>query len=134
MVNPIFNDLKVELNYGIIEIDFPKEINIEIATSYSECLGYFSSDKNYPILMNFKSVKTATKAPRDFMAQVENEGPHAILIDSPLTSMIANFYRSISAPHLNIKIFTSKEKAIQWLTSYNVGISTVRHSSLRSYE
>lgn len=130
----MFNDLKVELKIGIIEIDFPKEIDLKIATFYSQCLGYISLEKNYPILMNFKSVLYSTKESRDLMARIGHNGPKAILVDSPINSMIANFFMRISAPHLNIRIFNSKEKAVLWLTNHNVGINTVRHSNFKSYE
>ncbi len=130
----ILDDLKIELKVGIIEVDFPKKIDLKVATFYSECLGYILLEKNYPILMNFKSVVFSNKESRDFMAGIEHNGPKAILIDSALGSMIANFFMKISAPTLNIKIFISKEEAILWLRSHSVEINTVRHSNLKSYE
>lgn len=82
-----------------------------------ECTDY----QPYPLLSNIKPIKIISKPARDFLASEAGcEGiiAAAILIDSPLGSMIGNFWISISRPLRPTKIFTNEAEAKKWLTQY----------------
>ena len=83
-----------------------------------ECTGY----QSYPLLSNIKPIKTISKPARDFLASEKGcEGiiAAAILIDSPLGSMIGNFWISINKPLRPTKIFTDEDEAKKWLVKFS---------------
>ncbi len=74
--------------------------------------------KRYPILSNIRNVKDSTRDAREFLASEEGcEGviKAAILIKSPVSKIIANFFINTSRPIVPTKIFTDERKAKKWL-------------------
>ena len=73
------------------------------------------------LIADIRSVKSSTKQARDFFASEKGcEGiiATALIIDSPLGSMIGNFYINISKPLRPVKIFTNEDKAKKWLVQF----------------
>lgn len=78
-------------------------------------------DKDYPLFVNIKTVKHITKEARDYLAS--KEGCHkaascAILINSNVTRVLANYFIMINKPLVPTKVFTNEEGAKQWLSEY----------------
>ncbi len=74
--------------------------------------------KSYPLLTNIKSVKESTKAARDYLASKEGcqgVSKAAIIISSPVSKMIANFFILASHPLIPTKMFTNEAEAKRWL-------------------
>jgi hypothetical protein len=111
-----------ELEDGIIIGTFKLEyVDLSIAQVITNYRLELQKGKSYLLLSNIKSIKSSTKPARDFMASKEGcEGviAAAMLIDSPLGSMIGNFFISISRPLVATKIFTEEAAAKKWLTQY----------------
>ncbi len=79
------------------------------------------NDKDYPLFINIKVVKHITKEARDYLAS--KEGCHktascAILINSNVTRVLANYFIMINKPLVPTKVFTNEEGAKQWLSEY----------------
>ncbi len=77
--------------------------------------------KSYPMLADIKSVRDTTKEARDFLASKEGcEGltAIAIMINSPVSKMIANFFIKASRPVIPTTMFTDERAAKKWLTQY----------------
>lgn len=77
--------------------------------------------QSYPLLSNIKPIKNISKPARDYLASEDGcEGiiAAAVLIDSPLGSMIGNFFISISRPLRPTKIFTDETEAKKWLAKF----------------
>lgn len=103
---------------GTFQSDF---IDLSIAQKITEYRLKLQKGKEYPLLSNIKTVKNTTKQARDFMASKEGcEGvvAAAILIDSPIGSMIINFFIRVSKPLRPTKIFTIEEEAKTWLAQF----------------
>lgn len=80
-------------------------------TNYKQCI----------TIADVRSIKKITKEARDFMASEQGcEGiiATAIIIDSPLGMMLANFYISINKPLRPVKLFTNIAKAKKWLSQF----------------
>lgn len=78
-------------------------------------------DKDYPLFIDIKVVKHITKDARDYLAS--KEGCHkaascAIIINSNVTRVLANYFIAINRPLVPTKVFTNEEAAKQWLTEY----------------
>lgn len=75
----------------------------------------------YATIVDIRNVKHTTKEARDFLASEEGcEGviATAIIIDSPLGAMLANFYMAINRPLRPVKMFTEMNKSKQWLKQF----------------
>lgn len=96
-------------------------IDLSIAQKITEHRLKVQKGKEYPLLSNIKTVKNTTKQARDYMAsKVGCEGviAAAILIDSPIGSMIINFFIRVSKPFRPTKIFTDEAEAKKWLAQF----------------
>jgi hypothetical protein len=117
-------DLAIELEDGIIIGIFkPEHIDIEIAKKLVKYRIQATAGKHFPTIVNIKSVKSSTKEARDFFASEKGcEGiiATALIIDSPLGSMIGNFYINISRPLRPVRLFTDEAKAKKWLNQFIV--------------
>lgn len=75
----------------------------------------------YPIIANVTSLKSSTKAARDFFASeagCEGINAAAVIINSPVGSIIGNFYIRISRPLRPTKLFTDVTQAKKWLAQF----------------
>ncbi len=78
-------------------------------------------EKKYPFFANIRSVKYSSKKAREFFACEKGcEGllAAALLVDSPLGSLIGNFFVKASNPKIPTKTFSNETEAIKWLTQY----------------
>lgn len=78
-------------------------------------------DTKHLLLSNIKAIKSTTKAARDYMASEEGcQGviAAAVLIDSAIGSMIANFFISISKPFVPTRVFSDESEAKRWLLQH----------------
>lgn len=115
-------DVTIELEDGIVVAKWKNSfVDLNVAKQAVkwrlECTNFTS----YPLLSNIKLVKSSTKEARDFLATEKGcEGiiAAAVLIDSPISSMIGNFFIRVSKPLRPTKIFTNEGEAKKWLTKF----------------
>ncbi|MES2396741.1 MAG: hypothetical protein V4549_12090 [Bacteroidota bacterium] len=103
---------------GTFHSDF---MDLSIAQKVTEYRLKLQKGKAYPLLSNVKTIKNSTKSARDFMASEEGcKGVvvAAVLIDSPVGSIIINFFIRVSKPLRPTKIFTNEEEAKKWLSQF----------------
>lgn len=123
----LMNELK--LPYGIIkyeepivyitlkkgvELGFPE---IKELIHYAESL---SGGKNYFVFSNVPDNVTVTPEGRKFSFDAKNspfQKGTAVLVKSNAVSLAANLYMDFKQPEFPYKVFTEKQKAIDWLLS-----------------
>jgi len=114
--------LKIELEDFILIGTFKSEfVDLNIAHEATNYRLEIQKDKAYPLLSNIKAVKNSSKSARDFLASEEGcKGviAAAVLIDSPISSMIGNFFIRVSKPLRPTKIFTDEAEAKKWLAQF----------------
>lgn len=95
-------------------------MNLEVAKSIVKERLTFVNGISYPCLFDLTKVKEATKEARDYMADKGNDLvlASAILVNSPLLKMGANFFIMVNKPKSPTRMFTSKESAIEWLGQF----------------
>lgn len=79
------------------------------------------SDKEFPLLIDSTGIKSITKEGRDFFSMNNRESlviALGILVNSPLSRVVGNFFMGLNKPRVDTKLFSSEEEAIQWLKSY----------------
>lgn len=100
---------------GTIKI---KEVDLDMVKKITEYRLSVQHGTKHFLLSNIKAIKSSTKAARDYMASEEGcQGviAAAVLIDSAISSMIGNFFISISKPLVPTRIFTDESEAKKWL-------------------
>jgi hypothetical protein len=73
----------------------------------------------YPVFCDMRGIKDSDKPARDYLAKEGSlmVNAVAVLTDSPVTRIMANFYLTISRPTVPTKMFTDKAHAIEYLKS-----------------
>lgn len=76
-----------------------------------------------PILIDGRSLFKITKEARDYFSSEEGSellSAAALIVDSSLTKMLANFFIriNIKKPLIPIKLFSDEQEAIKWLEEY----------------
>jgi hypothetical protein len=97
------------------------EVTLENVTEVSRHLKKLSKGKKVPVFTDMRGLKSMTREARLFLsgedaAQVTSAA--ALLIGSPLSKVIGNFFMGINKPPYPTKLFTSEEKALQWLKGF----------------
>lgn len=115
--------VSIELVNGILMAVLKCEtLDLQIAKASVNYRLKFYADKDYPLIVNIKTVKHVTKGARDYLASMEGCDKVSfcgIITNSMITKFLANFFISINKPLVPTKVFNSEEAAIQWLTSIN---------------
>jgi len=84
-------------------------------------IGRIGRGKGLPVLVDFKNLKSQDRGARTYFAGKETAEAVtacAILISSPLSRVIGNFYMGLNKPVAPTKLFTSESDAIEWLKAY----------------
>ncbi len=77
-----------------------------------------SGDSNFPILIDLKEIKSISKEARDHFSmrgRKPNVTAIAMLVASPLSKIIGNFFLGLNKPTVPTKMFTNELDAIQWM-------------------
>ena len=73
-----------------------------------------------PVLIDLRQIRSLTREAREFFSGPRNTRivAAALLIGSPLSRMIGNFFIGLSKMSVDHRLFTSYGEAIAWLTAY----------------
>ncbi len=108
-----------DICYTMVKND--ADIQLQDAIENTAAVKEISEGKVYPMLVNLKGIKTISKDARDhFSMQGRTPGVTAIamLIKSPVSKIIGNFFLGLNRSAVPSRLFTSEEKAIEWLKQY----------------
>ncbi len=79
-----------------------------------------AGNKPYVLLIVTGELATYTKEARELSASkafIDKAVAKAVLIESIAQKIIGNFYLKVSKPYLQTRLFSDREKAIDWLKS-----------------
>ncbi len=71
-----------------------------------------------PLLMDIRGARALTREARAFYASpvaAEVFNATALLISSPLSRALGNFFLGLNKPHMPTRLFTSEAEALAWL-------------------
>jgi hypothetical protein len=77
-----------------------------------------SGGSNYPILVDLREIKSISKEARDHFSmrgRKPNVTAIAMLVSSPLSRIIGNFFLGLNKPTVPTRLFTSEEEGILWM-------------------
>ncbi len=94
------------------------KINLEDAKEIRAKHLEATSGISYPLLVDMKNILGLDNDARKYFSANDMYLAVAFLIESPVSRVIANFFIGISKPPVPVKMFTSEEKAIEWLKGF----------------
>ena len=97
------------------------ELTLADAKEQIAAIGKIGRGKGVPILVDFTNLKSQDREARTYFAGEETTkavSACALLISSPLSRVIGNFYMGLNKPITPTKLFTSEAEAIEWLKGY----------------
>lgn len=98
-------------------------IQLQDALNNSNCIKEISEGKVYPLLVNLKEIKSISKEARDHFSmnnRVPGVSAIAMLIKSPVSRIVGNFFLGLNKPTVPTKLFTEETKAIAWLKQFTL--------------
>ena len=108
---------------GVIHIKYfaKSEMNIESAREEIQYINQMTSGKKAPCLVDITNVKSVTRGARLYYsseAATNVIAAAALLINSQVSRILANFFLGINKPQMPVKLFNSEEQAVEWLSRF----------------
>lgn len=78
--------------------------------------------KKYPLLVNLTGIKYSSREARNYYSGYETGkfiSHAAMLVEDPVSQLMGNIFMKIQRTAFAIKLFTKREKALDWLKNYN---------------
>jgi SpoIIAA-like len=89
----------------------------ETMTAYLE----ISKGKRLPLFVDTKEMKFMSREVRLYYASEEAAkvaSAVAIIVGTPVSRVLGNFYLGLSNPHLPSRLFSSEQEALEWLKGF----------------
>lgn len=94
------------------------EVSVEYARENSTAVNSLFKGKKFPLLIDSRGIKSMTKEARNQFTTKGREthtNAFAIIIDSPLSKVIGNFFMGINKPAVPTRLFDDEKEAEMWL-------------------
>lgn len=98
------------------------EIDLNDARENSEVINAFPGPSNFALLIDARPIKSITKEARDHFSMRGRDSrviAFAILIESPLSTIIGNFFMGLNKPRVPVRLFTNEKKALAWCADFS---------------
>ncbi|MCK4764636.1 MAG: STAS/SEC14 domain-containing protein [Candidatus Aminicenantes bacterium] len=109
---------------GIVwSIMLPQAVEtIETAKKNTAAGVTLSGGKKRPLLLDMSKIKSMNKEARDYYARGDKrescEKAVALIIKSPISRILGNFFLGFNKPTEPTKLFTDEKKALEWLKTF----------------
>jgi hypothetical protein len=97
------------------------DVTLEEAKENSIAVNALSAGESFPLLIDSRQIRSITKEARDFFSMNNREScvsAFAIIIDSPLSRIIGNFFMGLNKPRVPARLFTTETEALKWLKEF----------------
>lgn len=98
------------------------EIGLEHAQANTKTVRQLSGDQVYPILVDIRKIRSISKEARDHFAMRDRKPgvlAIAMLVSSPLSRIIGNFFLGLNHPVVPTRMFTDRDQAERWIVDGN---------------
>lgn len=97
------------------------EITEKEAIENSIAVNSLYRDKNFPLLVDARDIKYIERKAREHFS-IGGRGTHvssfALMVKSPLSRMIGNFFMGLNKPSVPAKLFDKEAEAVEWLKQF----------------
>ncbi|HZI11771.1 MAG TPA: hypothetical protein VE153_15415 [Myxococcus sp.] len=97
------------------------EVTLDDARENVALCRQMNAGRKRPVLVDLRAVKSQSAEARAYLAGREGSEicqAVGLLIDSPLSRVLGNFYLGMNKPVVPTRLFTSEEEALAWLRSF----------------
>jgi hypothetical protein len=97
------------------------EVTIAEARENSIVVNSLSKGKSFPLLIDSRNIRSISKDARDFFSMNNRDScivAFGIIIDSPLSRIIGNFFMGLNKPRVPARLFTDEKEALEWLKEF----------------
>jgi hypothetical protein len=114
---------RIRLVNGIIHYQVvpEAEVTIEDTREYVEIQAKLTGGKKIPNLTDLRDVKSITREARAYLSgeeAVSLTSACALIIGSPVSKIIGNFFLGLNKPAYPTRLFISEENAFEWLKGF----------------
>lgn len=108
---------------GICRIVHVPDAEVDLADAEDTMAAYrrVYGGKRRPLLVDTKTMKSFSREARHYYASEEAAAvasAAAIIVGTPVSRVLGNFYLGLSNPRLPSRLFSSEEEALKWLQGY----------------
>jgi hypothetical protein len=96
-------------------------VNLKEAVENSMAVDSFYEGKKFPILIDARQVKSMAKEARAHFStngRKTNINAMAIMVKSPLSRVIGNFFMGLNKPPVPAKLFDDESEAVIWCKQF----------------
>ncbi|MCW3070417.1 MAG: hypothetical protein JWO44_307 [Bacteroidetes bacterium] len=115
-------ELSYDANSRILRIKIIEGSEIELADALQnhEATKILTKNERHLVLVDGRVNLSVSREARNYAASKDHEGAiaSAMIITSTANKLIGNFYINVNKPVIPTKIFSSEEKAIEWLEGF----------------
>ncbi|HET6990441.1 MAG TPA: hypothetical protein VFJ43_03915 [Bacteroidia bacterium] len=118
---PVFTTTLDKRGFIISKVRPGAEIGLVEAKANTQTVIDISGGANYPILVDIREIKSVSKEARDHFSmrgRKPNVTAIAMLVNSPLSRIIGNFFLGLNKPTVPTQMFNSETDAIAWMIRY----------------
>ena len=98
------------------------EIELENAIQNQEAVKQLTNDEKHLLVVDARSIDVyVSKEARAFSAERKASDPciaKAFIVNSTANRLIGNFYINFNKPNVPTKLFSTVEKAVEWLNTF----------------
>lgn len=97
------------------------EVTLEDAQETMAAYLKLNKGKRRPLFIDTKTMKSMARVARHYYAgeeAVKVASAAAIIVGTPVSKVLGNFYLGLSNPYLPSRLFTSEDEALAWLKGY----------------
>jgi hypothetical protein len=97
------------------------EVTLEDAKETMAAYLKLNKGKRLPLFVDTKTMKSLSRDARKYYAGEEAAkvaSAVAIIVGTPVSRVLGNFYLGLSNPHLPSRLFSSESEALEWLKGY----------------
>lgn len=108
---------------GIARIIHFPGVELTLADAEETMAAYLklNNGKRLPLFIDTKTMKSMSRESRQYYAGEEAAkvaSAAAIIVGTPVSRVLGNFYIGLSNPHLPSRLFSSEDEALEWLKGY----------------
>jgi len=97
------------------------EVTLEDAKETMAAYLKINKGKRLPLFVDTKTMRSLAREARKYYAGEEAAkvaSAVAIIVGTPVSRVLGNFYLGLSNPHLPSRLFSSENEALAWLKGY----------------
>ncbi len=108
---------------GVIQLVIRPGIKVQLADAKenSAVVAQLAAEKRRPVLVDIRALLEIEREARTYYASAERvrlDTAVALLVGSPVTRVMANFFISINKPVIPTQLFTAEAEAVVWLKNF----------------